>query len=70
MNMETIREWRNRRPFEAFVMRFSNGEACEVRHPENVAVGKNRLAVVLPESDRFVHVSLVHINTIEALQTA
>jgi len=28
------------------------------------------LAVVLPESDRFVHVSLVHINSIEALQAA
>jgi hypothetical protein len=41
-----------------------------VRHPENVAVGKNRLAIVFPESDRFVHVSSVHINTIEALQTA
>jgi hypothetical protein len=70
MNMETIREWLNRRPFEAFVLRLSNDEAYEVRHPENVAVGKNRLAIVYPEVDRFVHVSLVHINTIEALQTA
>ena len=68
--METIREWLNRRPFEDFVLRLSKGEAYEVRHPENVAIGKNRLVIVFTESDRFVHVSLVHINTIEALQTA
>ena len=70
MNMETIREWLNRRPFEPFVLRLSNGEAYEVRHPENVAVGKARLAIVYPESDRFVHVSLIHVNSIEALQAA
>jgi hypothetical protein len=33
-------------------------------------VGKTRLALVYPESDRFVHVSLIHVNSIEALQTA
>ena len=70
MSMETIREWLNRRPFEAFALRLSSGETFEVRHPENVAVGKNRLAIVFPETDHFVHVSLVHINTIEALQAA
>jgi hypothetical protein len=70
MNMETIREWLNRRPFDPFVLRLSNGEACEVRHPENVALGKTRLAVVYPEIDRFVHVSLIQINSIEALQAA
>ncbi len=51
-------------------MRLSNGEAHEVRHPENVAIGKNRMAIVYPETDRFVHVSLIHVNNIEALQTA
>jgi hypothetical protein len=70
MNMGTAREWLDRRPFEPFVLRLSNGEAYEVRHPENVAVGKNRLAIVFPESDRFVHVSLVYINAVEALQSA
>ncbi|HWC88565.1 MAG TPA: hypothetical protein VG433_02890 [Pirellulales bacterium] len=68
--METIREWLNRRPFDPFVLRLSNGEAYEVLHPENVALGKTRLAVVYPEIDRFVHVSLIQINSIEALQAA
>lgn len=26
MNMDTIREWHNRQPFEPFVLRMSNGE--------------------------------------------
>jgi hypothetical protein len=70
MNMETIREWLNRRPFAAFVLRLSNGEAYDVRHPENVALGRNRIAISFPETDRFAHVLVVHINTIEGLQTA
>ena len=70
MNMDTIREWLNRQPFEPFVLRLSNGESHEVRHPENVAIGKNRLALVYPGEDRFVHVSLIHVNSIESLQTA
>ena len=70
MNMETIREWIGRWPFEPFVLKLSNGEAYDVRHPENVAIGKTRLAIVYPEDDRFVHVSLIHVNSIQALQTA
>ena len=68
--METIREWINRHPFQPFVLRLSNGESHVVGHPENVAIGKTRLAIVYPEIDRFVHVSLVHINSIEAAQAA
>lgn len=70
MNADTIREWINRRPFEPFELRLSNGEVYQVRHPENIAIGKNRIAVVDPGLDRFVHLALVHINSIEALQTA
>jgi len=70
MNADTIREWINRRPFEPFELRLSNGEVYQVRHPENIAIGKNRIAVVDPGADRFVHIAMVHINSIEALQTA
>jgi hypothetical protein len=70
MNMETIREWLNRRPFDPFVLRLSNGEAHEIRHPENVILLKTRIVVAYPEADRVVHCSLVHINAIEALQPA
>jgi len=70
MNAETIREWLHRQPFEPFELRLSNGENYQVRHPELVAIGKNRIAIVDPNTDRFVHVALVHVNSIEALQTA
>jgi leucyl aminopeptidase (aminopeptidase T) len=70
MNADAVREWLNRQPFEPFELRLSNGEVYQVRHPENIAIGKNRIAVVDPGADRFVHIALVHINSIEALQTA
>ncbi len=70
MNMETIRDWLNRRPFEPFVIRLSNGESYDVRHPENVILMKTRLIVGYPEADRAVHVALIHVNGIEELQTA
>jgi hypothetical protein len=70
MNAETIREWLNRRPFEPFELRLSNGEVYRVRHPEVVAIGRDRIAVYSLEVNRFAHVSLIHINSIEALQTA
>jgi hypothetical protein len=70
MSADTIREWLNRRPFEAFELRLSNGESYQVRHPEVVAIGKNRIAIVDPETDYFVHVALIHVNSISALQAA
>jgi hypothetical protein len=70
MNAETIREWLNRRPFEPFELRLSNGDAFQVRHPEVVAIGKNRIAIVDPETDQIVHVALIHVDSISALQAA
>ena len=52
------------------MLRLSNGEAHEVRHPENVVLLKSRLIVGYPEADRAVHCSLIHINSIEAPQAA
>ncbi len=70
MNMDTIREWLRRQPFEPFVIKVSNGDSFEVRHPENIALAKTRIIVSDPDTDRVVHVGLIHVNSIEALQTA
>lgn len=70
MNAETLREWLRRQPFEPFEIRLSNGETHHVRHPENVALGGTRVVVAYPDTERVVHCSLVHINTIEAMQKA
>jgi hypothetical protein len=70
MNADTVREWLNRQPFEPFELRPSNGENYQIRHQELFAIGKNRIIVVDPNTDRVVHVALVHINSIEASQRA
>ena len=70
MNVETVREWRNRQPFEPFELRLSNGEIHQVRHPELAAIGRNKMVVVNADTDRVTHIALVHINSIQALQTA
>ncbi|HWB09578.1 MAG TPA: hypothetical protein VG826_10150 [Pirellulales bacterium] len=62
--MDTFRERLCREPFE---IRLSNGEVCAVRHPENFAIAKTRIAISYPETDRIIHGALVHINSIEAL---
>jgi hypothetical protein len=68
MNAETIREYLRREPFEPFVIRMSNGETHEIRHPECAFVMKTRVIVYYPDDDRSVTCSLVHINSVEALQ--
>ena len=70
MNSETIREYVNRMPFEPFAIRLSNGETHEVRHPENIMILKTRLVLGYPELDRVVQVGLIHVNSIEHLQSA
>jgi hypothetical protein len=68
MNADTIRDYLRREPFEPFVIRMSNGEVHEIRHPENAFVMKTKMIVYYPDDDRSVTCSLVHVNSIEALQ--
>jgi hypothetical protein len=70
MNVETLREFVRRQPFEPFVIRMSNGEVHEILHPECLAIGKNRVVVIDPDTDRTVYCALIHINTVEPLQAA
>jgi hypothetical protein len=68
MNAETIKDYLRREPFEPFVIRMSNGEVYEIRHPECALVMKTKVIVGYPEEDRSVTCALVHINSVEALQ--
>lgn len=67
MNSETLLELVHRRPFEPFEIRLSNGEAHQIRHPENANVTKSKLVVVYPEADRVVVCSLFHVASYEFL---
>ncbi len=70
MNADTIREYLRREPFEPFVIRMSNGEAHEIRHPECAFVMKTKMIVYYPADDRSVTCSLVHVNSVDALQAS
>ena len=70
MYADAIREFVRREPFEPFVIRMSNGESHEVHHPECIAIGKNRVIITDPETDRTVFYALIHINAVESLQNA
>jgi hypothetical protein len=69
MNAETVREYLRREPFEPFVIRMSNGESHEVRHPECALLMKTKVHVYYPNDDRSVMCALVHTSAIESLQT-
>ena len=68
MNAETIRDYMRREPFEPFVIRMSNGETHEIRHPECALVMKTKMIVYYPYDDRSATCALVHVNSVEALQ--
>ena len=70
MNADTIREYLRREPFEPFVIRMSNGEVHEIRHPECALVMKTRVIVGYPDEDRSVTCSLINVNSVEALQAS
>jgi hypothetical protein len=70
MSYETLKELLDRRPFEPFEIRLSNGEKYEVRHPEMALLLKSRIIIGDAENDRMTICGLIHINSIETLQTA
>lgn len=71
MNADAIRSLLAQQPFVPFAIRMSSGERHEIRHPECVALGKNRLIITFPEDDdRFVICALLHVNAVEELQAS
>lgn len=68
MDRETLLGLLLRQPFEPFVLKLSSGESLEVRHPEIAALGKSRLVVIDPKSDRMIITALLHIASIETAQ--
>jgi hypothetical protein len=72
MNLETLRAFLNRRPFEAFRVKTSNGNVFEVRHPELASLARSAMVIVHPDSDgsptdKVEYVSYLHIASVETL---
>jgi hypothetical protein len=70
MNAETVREMLNRRPFEPFEVRMSNGDRYQVRHPEFAMLVRQTLVIGYADSDRISICSLLHVASLERLEMA
>lgn len=70
MTNETLRSWILRQPFQPFEIRMSNGQGYAVQHPEYAALGKTNIIVFYPDSDRYAELSLLHVASVERLETA
>jgi len=69
MNADALRELVRRQPFEPLAIHLSSGEVHEVRHPECIAIGKTRVAITDPARDSVVVCNLLHVTSVEFLQT-
>lgn len=62
-----------RRPFEPFLIRMTDGAAYEIRHPEMVLPARHSAEVgipgdpALPIADRILTLALIHIVRLEPL---
>jgi len=52
-------------PFQPFTIKMSDGNTYEVRHPENLAVGKLFMVLIEPETDRTHDLYLLHVTSFE-----
>ena len=69
MNYEYFQELLGKRPFEAFVVHLSNGEVYAVRYPGCAALKHARLVITDPDADRIVVFALLHIASVDLLQS-
>ena len=69
MSAEAILECLRKQPFLPFEVHMSNGDVHQVRHPELAIVLKSNLIIGFPETDRFAICSLLHIVSIQPMQT-
>jgi hypothetical protein len=70
MSAETIRDFLRQEPVEPFVIRMSNGETHEIRHPECAFVMQTKMIVYGPDDDRGVTCSLVRVDSVEDLEAS
>lgn len=70
MNYETIHELLHHEPFQPLEVHLSNGERYTIRQPEFALLLKSRLVIGDPDTDRMTVCSLIHINSVQVLQSA
>jgi len=66
MNPDEIRNLLRHDPFEPFRIKLSSGDVYDVRDPNSVALGKNRLFIAFPEGDSWTFIPYLHIAAVES----
>jgi hypothetical protein len=72
MTIEALRTMLNRRPFEPMLVKTSNGESYQIRHPEMAILARSAMVLVHPDadgtpSDKVEYISYLHIASVETL---
>ncbi len=67
MSADELREILTREPFEPFRIRLTSGDAYEIRDPNSVALGRNRVFVAFPDADRWAFFGYLHVAAVESL---
>jgi hypothetical protein len=62
-----VRDLLRQRPFKPFRVVMSSGESYEVRHPENLAIGKHFMVLIEPETDRTHDLYLLQVVSFERM---
>jgi hypothetical protein len=69
MNYDCFRRLLKQQPFEPFAIHLSSGEVHVVRHPEFATLTRTRIVVVDPDADQITVCSLLHVASVEMLQS-
>jgi hypothetical protein len=64
---ENIRELLDREPFVPFRLVLSSGGRYNVMDPHGAAILKSEVFVVFPDGERWAHVPLLHIASVETI---
>jgi hypothetical protein len=67
MDVRPIDEFLEREPFIPFRIKFSNGDAVDIRNPELVVTMKRDIFIAEPSRDRFHVYALIHVVGLETL---
>ncbi len=67
MTTDQLKSFLATRPFAPFVIHMADGRELTVRHPEAIAYGGGRIAVVVKPDDTFEVVDLLLVPSLETI---
>lgn len=62
---DTLKEFLNQRPFKPFEIRLSNGDSYPVKHPDAAILMKNKVVLVVRETNEHLVIFLLHIAAVK-----